>query len=259
MLESNLYHLVIRDPRFYPLDERAILDLGITATLMVQLHLTYKEETKKESLPNRGRGSNPNMVDPEEYRRHVPRSALKEFDKGVKQDREGKADEAIRHYEKALSIAPDFYPAHNNLGSAYLRKSDFAGAQKHFEEAIRLNQSDAQARLNLANVFLQTKRYDEALLNVEEGLRREPNSPLGLFLRGSIYENMGRFQEAERNMRQALEADPSMSRVHLELVNLYLAQRKTPEATAELRTFLKDFPNDPMAPRAKEVLKKLED
>ena len=258
MLESNQYHLVIRDQRFYPLDERVVLDLGITATLMVQLHLTFKEEAKKESLPNRGPGSNPNMVDPDEYRRHVPRSALKEFDKGVKADRDGKADDAIKHYEKALTTAPDFYPAHNNLGSAYLNQRDFEAARTHFEEAIRLNQSDPQARLNLGNVFLQTKQFDEALKNVEEGLRRQPNSSLGLFLLGSIYEGMGRFQEAERTMRKALDADPSMSRIHLELVNLYLAQRKTLEATAELRMFLKDFPNDPMAERAKEVLKKLE-
>jgi len=70
----------------------------------------------------------------------------------VEADRNQKRDEAIRHYEKSIFLAPDFYPAHNNLGSAYLSRADFKSAQAHFEEAIKLNQSDAEAHLNLANV-----------------------------------------------------------------------------------------------------------
>jgi regulator of sirC expression with transglutaminase-like and TPR domain len=69
---------------------------------------------------------------------------------------------------------------------------------------------------------------------------------------------VGKYPEAERALRQALELDPQMSRVHLELVNLYLVQQKNAEATAELRSFLKDCPDDPLAPKVKEVLKKLE-
>jgi hypothetical protein len=49
-----------------------------------------------------------------------------------------------------------------------------------------------------------------------------------------------------------------MSKVHLELVNLYLAQQKKSEASAELKSFLKDSPDDPFAPKAREVLQRLE-
>lgn len=257
-LTSNLYHVIVRDERYYPVDERVVLDLSVSATQLVQLRLTPRQEIKKESLPNRSSGSNPAMVDPEEYRRHFPKAALKEFDKGVRSDREGKRDDAIQHYENALRLAPEFYPAHNNLGSAYLGKSDFKSAQAHFEEAIKLNKSDAEAHLNLANVFLMTTNYQEAQKNVEEGLKREPNSALGKFLLGSIYERMGKFPEAESALREALQLDPKMSRVRLELVNLYLVQEKRSEATTELRAFLKDSPDDPLAPKAKEVLVKLE-
>jgi Flp pilus assembly protein TadD len=257
-LANNVYHVRIRDDRFYPIEERVVLDLSITATQMVQLYLTPRRETKKDTLPSRTAGSNPHAVDPEEYRRHIPKGALKEFDKGVRADQEGKRDEAIQHYEKALSLAPDFYPAHNNVGSDYLGKSDFKSAQTHFEAAIKLNTSDAEAHLNLANVLLMTKNYPAALSSVEEGLRREPDSALGKFLLGSIYERLGQYAEAEAALHQALDLDPKMSRVRLELVNLYLRQKKTLEARAELRAFLRDTPNDPLAPKAKEVLEKLE-
>jgi tetratricopeptide (TPR) repeat protein len=257
-LVDNAYRLVIRDTRFYPVDELAIVNTAVVSTTRVSLNLTPREAAQKGPLPNRDGGSNPYMVDSEEYRQRFPKKAVKEFDRGLDADRKGKRDDAIRHYEKAISLAPDFYPAHNNLGSAYLSKSDFKSAQAQFEEAIKLNQSDSEAHLNLGNLLLMTKDYEGALNNVQEGLKRQPNSPLGHFLLGSIYERMGKLPDAERALRQALELDPKMSRVRLELVNLYLAQQKKSEASEELRAFLKDSPDDPFAPKARELLGRLQ-
>ncbi len=256
-LANNLYHIVIRDERFYPIDQQAMLDVSITAVTMVQINLTPRQQSQKDNLQSQ-KGTNPYLVDTEEYRRHFPKKAVKEFDKGLESDRNGKRDDAIRHYENALSIAPDFYPAHNNLGSDYLAKSDFNSAQAQFEQAIELNQSDAEAHFNLANLLLLTKNYDDALKRVQEGIRRAPNLPLGQFLLGSICQRMGRFSEAEHALRAALQLDPGMSRVRLELVNLYLAQQKKSEAATELKAFLKDSPDDPLVPKVKQVLNKLE-
>lgn len=258
-LADNAYHLVIRDERFYPVDERVMLDLSVTSTKFVQLTLTPRQATQKQVPgPDRGKGSNPYIVDTEEYRRHFAKKAVKEFDKGVEADANGKRDDAIRHYEKALNIAPDFYPAHNNLGSDYLSKSDFDSAKAQFEQAKKLNQSDPEAHLNLGNLYLMMERYSDALANVQEGIRRDPNSALANFLLGSIYERMQRLPEAEHALRAALSINPTMSRVHLELVNLYLEQKAKPKAITELKAFLDGAPNDPLAPKAKQVLRKLQ-
>jgi tetratricopeptide (TPR) repeat protein len=156
-LGSNPYHVVIHDERFYPVDKLVELNTSISATSMAQISLTPRETNETETLPNREPGSNPHLIDPSDYRGHFPKNAIKEFDKGVQADKNKRRDEAIGHYEKSIFLAPDFYPAHNNLGSAYLGKADFKSAQAHFEEAIKLNQSDAEAHLNLANVLLMTK------------------------------------------------------------------------------------------------------
>jgi Flp pilus assembly protein TadD len=257
-LGSNPYHVVIHDEHFSPVDQLVVLDTSISSMSMAQINLTPREPVKSEPLSNRKPGGNPYLIDPSEYRRHFPRNAIKEFDKGVTADKNQNRDEAIGHYLKAISLAPDFYPAHNNLGSAYLSKSEFKSAQAQFEEAIKLNQSDAEAHLNLANVLLATKSYEDALKSVGEGLRRNPNSAFGQFLLGSINERMRKLPEAEHALREALKLDPGMSRVRLELVNVYLLQQKKSEASAELKTFLNDSPKDPLAPKAKEVLEKLE-
>jgi tetratricopeptide (TPR) repeat protein len=257
-LGSNPYHLVIRDERFNPVDQLVVLDTSISSMSMAQVNLTLREPDKSEPQSNQGPGSNPYLIDPSEYRRHFPKNAIKEFDKGVNADKNQKRDEAIAHYQKSIALAPDFYPAHNNLGSAYLSQSDFKSAQAQFEEAIKLNQSDAEAHLNLANLLLMAKSYEDALKNVEEGLRRNPNSAFGQFVLGSVYERMRRLPEAEHALREALRLDPGMSRVRLELVNIYLVQQKKSEAGAELKAFLKDSPKDPLASKAKTILEKLE-
>jgi tetratricopeptide (TPR) repeat protein len=256
-LPNNLYRLVIHDERFYPVEEDVNLDLSITAIRTVQINLTPREKDASSEAQIHN-ATNPNLVDVEQYRRQFPKKALKEFDKGVEADGKGKPDDAIRHYQKAIDIASTFYPAHNNIGSDLLKKSDFANAQLHFKEAIKLNQSDAEAHLNLANLYLTEKHYDLAFESAQEGLRRDPNSAFGQFLLGAIHERLGKFAEAERALRSALSLSPLMSRAHLELVNLYLLQKDNIKAMAELRTFLDKFPADPLAPRAKEVLNKLE-
>jgi tetratricopeptide (TPR) repeat protein len=113
---------------------------------MVELHLTRREDVKKDSLAKPA-GSNPYLVDLAEYTRRFLKKTVKEFQKGVNADAKGKREEAIAHYEKAISLSPDFYPAHNNLGSAELGRSNFAAARREFEEVAKLNQSDAAAIL----------------------------------------------------------------------------------------------------------------
>ncbi len=257
-LVNNPYHVVIRDDRFSPVDQLVALNTSISAMSIAQITLTPREPGKKEPVPEREAGSNPYLIDPVEYRRHFPKNAVKEFDKGVAADKNQKRDDAIRHYQKAILLAPDFYPAHNNLGSHYLSDGDFARAETQFREVLRVNQSDFQAYFNLGHVLTQTHRFDEAEKVLQQGLQKRPDSGLGHFLMGSLYGRMGRGDEAERNLRDALQLDPTMPRVYLQLVNLYLQQQRSQDAAAELRTFLRLFPNDGLAPKAKDVLEKLD-
>jgi tetratricopeptide (TPR) repeat protein len=225
---------------------------------IVQLTLAARPNAKKDPLPGRVEGSNPFLIDSAEYYRRFPKKTLKEFDKGVEADHQGKTDDAIQHYEKALSYSPDFYPAHNNLGSAYLERQNFEAAQTQFEAALKGNRNDAQLYFNLANVLFLTQRYPAAEREIEEGLQRRPDSALGHFLQGSVYSRTGRPELAEMSLQSALQLDPKMSKVYLQLVNLYLQQKRTVEAISQLEAYLKAFPDSPLSSKARETLKRLQ-
>ena len=146
--------------------------------VFVDIVLIPKKKDKPDAAasPNPN-GSNPDMIDVREYADKFPKRAVKEFDKGLGADAEGKHDDAIRHYLKAVEIAPDFYLAHNNLGSDYQNKSDFANARKEFERVVQLNQSDAAAYFNLSNVCMLTGQLTEA--QQISGRRPAPRTRLG--------------------------------------------------------------------------------
>jgi tetratricopeptide (TPR) repeat protein len=256
-LPPNLYHIVVTDEDYYPVRVDAVISSVSAQNTIVSVDLRTKKKDAQRPLDESPAGGNPNMVDKDAMGKSFPKDAVNAFEKGVKLSNEGKQDAAIEKFEKALSIAPTFYQARNNLGSALLAKGDFEGARQQFEEVIKVQQADAAAYFNLGNVYLLTNRGGDCYRALQQGLKREPNSAKGQFLLGTLYARTGRYQEAEKQLEAVLQIDPTMSQVHLELVNLYLRQQQPQAAIAELTTFLTRFPHDRLAPKAKEVLTRL--
>jgi tetratricopeptide (TPR) repeat protein len=257
-LVPNEYRVLVNDDAYEPFSETVEVNPANSPVNFVQIALTLRPNAKKDPLPGRVQGSNPYLVDPAEYYRQFPKKTVKEFEKGVDADHKGKSDDAIQHYEKALSYSPNFYPAQNNLGSIYLGRQNFEEAEKQFEAALKTNQNDVEAYFNLANVLLMTKRYSEAERQINEGLQRRPDSAFGHFLQGLLYSRVGKLDLAEKGLQSALHLDPKMAQVYLQLVNLYLQQKRTPEAISELEAYLKAFPDSPLSGKARETLKRLQ-
>lgn len=257
-LRYNAYNVVAKADGYLPARELVVVRPDISPITLVRLILHPQEKPMPEAPAEAGFGGNPHLVDSADYSKQFPSQAIKEFEAGVRADQDGKTEKAVRHYRNAIRLAPDFYPAHNNLGSKYVSAGDFTAAETEFAQVIRLNASDAQAYFNLGNVFFLTSRYEEAERTLQEGLKREPGSGFGHFLLGSVYVRGEEFGSAEQHLRTALDLDPQLSAVRLELVNLYLLQQRPAEAVKELKSFTELFPDDPLTPKAKRILERLE-
>jgi tetratricopeptide (TPR) repeat protein len=257
-LPGNVYHIVIQEKGFQP------LDLLVNVNPVVQ-HVNYvypeliplEEQSKTAKTKSDVKGSNPAMVDPAALLSKYPKDAQKHYEKATELQERGKDHAAIEEYNKALTIAPDMYFARNNLGSLYLQDQQFDKAEAEFRKVIEKNRADANGYFNLANVCLLTKRLDDAADFLQQGMTREPQSAFGHFLSGSVMVQKGNLAEAEKQLRAALDADPEMANAHLGLVNLYLGQKREAEAVQELQAFLQQAPESAFAPHARELLKKL--
>ena len=259
-LLPNPYYVVINDDHYQPDQREALIPpSSLSPVVFVDFTLVPKAPPKNaQEVPAKASGANQNMTDVREYEAKFPKPAVKEFKKGIKADQAGKKDDAIKHYQKALQIAPEFYEAHNNLGSDYLSKSEFPAARKEFEQAIAENQSDAAGYFNLANVCMLMKNLPEAEKYLQEGIRRQPDSALGQFLLGSLNMKVGKMPEAEHALRQAIQFNPAMVQPRLQLVNLLLQQQKKQAAIEQLHEFVSTFPDNSFSPQARKVLEQLE-
>jgi tetratricopeptide (TPR) repeat protein len=258
-LEGNPYRVVINDEAYYPVEEVVNLRPEIRPNVYLQISLRPREQAiKSDPIGARASGANPYLVDPADYNKRFPKRVIQEYQRAIEAERKGKRDEAIPHYLAALKVAPDYYPAHNNLGAIYLGKTDFQSAEEQFREAIRLNPNDAQAYFNLGNVLLLTRHYPESQDAIRSGLERDPNSAFGYFLNGSLAERTGNYPEAEKNLQQALRLNSRMWQAQLQLVNAYIQQGRQEDAISQLQNFLKAFPEAPAVPHAKELLGKLQ-
>src|SRR5882724_4865846 len=76
----------------------------------------------------------------------LPGSAADLVQQGQKLSREGKQDEALALYTKALDKSPGLYDAHLEMGIALDLKGDYAPAHDHFAQAIELAPTDSKAQ-----------------------------------------------------------------------------------------------------------------
>ncbi len=260
-LGPNPYTVSIDDSRYLPVQQSAIIEANsLTPMVFLNVTLIPKPTTASPAAQKQPRpaGANPDIADVREYSANFSKPVLKEFQRGVEADQDGKKEDAIRHYEKALQVDPEFYPAHNNLGSDYLSKSDFVAARKEFQEVIRLNQSDGAAYFNLSNVCMLMGQLGDAQQYLGEGIRRQPDSALGHFLLGSLDIRTGKYDQAEAALRQAIQLSPVMAQARLQLVNLLVQRGRKADAVAQLHEFVSAFPDSPFTPKARALLQRLE-
>ncbi|MGO9136445.1 MAG: tetratricopeptide repeat protein [Syntrophales bacterium] len=90
---------------------------------------------------------------------------------------QGKKDEAIAHFQKAISISNEA-DAHYNLGTVLASQGKLDEAIYQFRESIRISPDYAKAYNNLGNALLYQGRLDEAITSYQEAIRLDPDYAL---------------------------------------------------------------------------------
>lgn len=160
--------------------------------------------------------------------------------------------EAVRNYEQALQLDPDFALAYSGLsdafaliaGNAMPSKEGWAKERVLAEKALQLDPELAEAHLSLGNARANSFDWAGGEKEINRALELNPNLAGAYDTSAWFLTVFGRFDEAAAKSRKALELDPLNP-----LTNggsawyLYFARRYD-EAIARLRSTLELFPND---------------
>jgi Flp pilus assembly protein TadD len=143
--------------------------------------------------------------------------AITEHNLGTALQEQGRLDEAIARYHRALTIEPEYAPAHNNLGTALMAKGELEEAVVAFREAARLQPYSVNARELLASAVydlgsdqMERGAMLEAELSLREAIRLKPDYAEAHNNLGVLLASTGRLYEAVQHWRRALEIKPDL-------------------------------------------------
>ncbi len=183
---------------------------------------------------------------------------IKEAKLGVTLLNEGKVDEAIAAFNKALAIDPDLASAHYNLGIAYEKKDQPEEARKHFQETIRIKPGFGEAYQALGDSLMVAKKFQEASAILSKAAELMPESYAAVYNLGVSYSNSGKYAEAEGAYRKATQISPNEPIAHYQLAMSLLGQSKNAEARSEFQKYLELNPNAADKQEVLDLIKTLE-
>jgi len=145
---------------------------------------------------------------------------------------QGRFDEAVSQFRRALEIWPDFAEAYYNLAITLKSQGKIEEAISSYRQAIRARPDYAQAHNNLGNLLKSQGKADEAASHYREAIRIQPDYYKAHNNLGIILKAQGRLDEAIMHYRLALRARPrpDYAEAHYNLGAALQAAGKTDEA-----------------------------
>jgi tetratricopeptide (TPR) repeat protein len=157
---------------------------------------------------------------------------------GVAQLNQGRVEQAIAAFQEALRIRPTSVLALHNLGNALMRLGKPEEALVHFEKAVEIRPDALYTRLALAGTLLQIGRADEAVAQFRKALDYQPNSAEIRNGLGEALLKTGRTAEAAEQFELVTKLRPELPEPHLRLAELAMQQGRLAEAVPEFEKTL---------------------
>jgi predicted O-linked N-acetylglucosamine transferase (SPINDLY family) len=119
-------------------------------------------------------------------------------------------DEAIAHYDKALSLKPDYAQGLSNKAVTLNELKRYDEAIAHYDKALSLKPEYAEVWSNKGLTLQELKRYDEAITHYDKALCLKPDCAECLANKGHTLHELKRFDEAITHYDKALSLKPNI-------------------------------------------------
>ena len=131
----------------------------------------------------------------------------------------GQLDAAVKSYEKALAIKPDYAEAHNNLGNTLKELGQLDAAVKSYEKALAIKPDYAEAHYNLGNTLNELGQLDAAVKSYDKAIQLKPDFAEAYSNRGNTLNELGQLDAAVKSYEKALAIKPDHAEAHYNLGN----------------------------------------
>ena len=151
--------------------------------------------------------------------------------------------DAVRAYETALAIDPDYADAHFNLGQAYRAMGELDAAGAAYRRAAEADPAlGASANLNLGLVLTKQGRLEESARAFHRCLEIDPSNYKARFNLGNLAARAGRNAQAIEQFEASVELAPMFAQARVNLARVQRRVGRSNEARQQLELALRLLP-----------------
>ncbi|HRH43940.1 MAG TPA: tetratricopeptide repeat protein, partial [Pyrinomonadaceae bacterium] len=180
----------------------------------------------------------------EEALKIAPEFPEAEFQKGSALQSLGRDLEAEKSYRKATELKENWVLPLASLGELLVRFEKFEEAEAVLNKVLQLDESNQSAFLSLTTLRIKTKASAVILKNLLAKLNSLQNPSASIWTaRGAIEKELGDQSAAKSNLSRALALEPKNSYALTELAEISLAEKNYSTALQTAQTLVKFYPN----------------
>lgn len=164
--------------------------------------------------------------------------------KGTMYIAQGRINDAIAEYSKAISISQNHSLSYYNRGNAYIHKGDLDSAINDFNKSIDINPTFTNAYHSRGNAYLlNNRKLDKAISDFNMAIQIDKNYSLAYYSRGSIYIDKEEWDKAILDFDKAIEINPTFANAYFNRAIAYHNTCRNDEAKNDLEKVL-ELSND---------------
>ncbi len=150
----------------------------------------------------------------------------------------GQKEDAVKYFEKVVTLRPDYIDAYKNLAMIYIEFTQIDNAIELIKKAINNPniESDYSLYYMIATCYMLKKDYQNSLENLKKALEFNPEHIPVINSIGSCYMNMKQFDKALEALNKAYELDEKNSLTSYNIGVCY-------QSLGDFQTALKYFQN----------------
>jgi len=191
----------------------------------------------------------------------APKSAVKDYQKGLRSAQQGKLADAEKHFQEAVDAYPKYAIAWFALGDTQRGEGHLDLAAKSYKSAIAADSKYVSPYDRLALLAAQSSNWKDAEDYSKQVIALNPVEFPASFLYNAVAAlNLKKPAEAEESARELMKIDTGHRFQDAEAVlsEALLAQGKYSEAATHIRSYLAHYPDSKEAASLKQALAKID-
>lgn len=177
----------------------------------------------------------------------APRSSIAHYNLGKLSENDGRLEEGLESYRRAVNINPANAEAHYNLARLLAKQGMQAEAIAHYRQAAMIRPGDADTHNNLGLLLALQGEVEASLEEFQRAVQIDPNHVRAFYNMGRVFSRQGELEKGVQNFRQALKLNPDEVEILFGLGDALARQKRWEEAVVHLEKAVKLKPASPEA------------